>query len=86
VRTRVDNGGVAFSVIDNGPGLTESDAARAFQPFFTTKPEGLGVGLAISRAIVETAGGQIWVEPAQKRGAAFHFTLPCGSTPHAVDA
>ena len=76
VRTRADEAGFArISVADTGPGLDSEDAKRLFQPFFTTKAEGLGMGLAISRTIVEAHGGRLWCEPAQG-GAVFHFTVP----------
>lgn len=66
---------VAIMVADRGPGLTiEQD--RVFEPFVTTKPDGLGLGLSISRTIVESHGGQMWVEPRQGGGAIFGFSLP----------
>jgi two-component system sensor kinase FixL len=63
------------SVADSGPGISEEAMARLFQPFFTTKAEGMGVGLSISRTIVEAHGGRIWAEPTPGGGATFHFTL-----------
>ncbi|AEJ02288.1 PAS/PAC sensor signal transduction histidine kinase [Nitrosomonas sp. Is79A3] len=63
-------------VQDNGPGLDHAMAERIFEPFFTTKPTGIGMGLDISRALVEANGGQLWVEPGAKPGAKFQFTLP----------
>jgi len=76
VRTQTDDAGfVRISVADTGPGLDPEDAKRLFQPFFTTKAEGLGMGLAISRTIVEAQGGRLWSETAQG-GAIFHFTVP----------
>jgi two-component system, LuxR family, sensor kinase FixL len=62
------------SVADTGPGLRPEIADRLFQPFMTTKPQGMGVGLSISRTIVEAHGGRIWVESSGD-GATFHFTL-----------
>ncbi len=63
------------AVADTGPGVDEETAARLFQPFFTTKAEGMGVGLSISRTIVQAHGGRIWIEPTPGGGATFHFTL-----------
>ena len=63
-------------VADNGPGVDETIAPRLFEAFVTTKEKGLGVGLSICRAIVESHGGRIWLEPNEPRGASFVFTLP----------
>lgn len=63
------------SVSDTGPGISPEVAARLFQPFVTSKAAGMGVGLSISRTIVEAHGGRIWVTPSPSGGAAFHFTL-----------
>ncbi len=79
VRTQPDGDGfVRVSVTDTGPGIDAEDAARLFQPFFTTKADGLGMGLAISRTIVEAHGGRLWAEPAVG-GAHFHLTFPVDS-------
>lgn len=66
------------SVQDSGPGINPDTIKRIFEPFFTTKPTGIGMGLAISRALIESNGGQLWFEPnvLNSSGAAFHFTLP----------
>lgn len=64
------------SVTDTGSGIEPEIAAQLFQPFITTKEEGLGVGLSVCRTIVEAHGGQIWVEENPGGGAAFRFTLP----------
>jgi len=61
---------------DSGPGLDQVMAKRVFEPFFSTKPNGIGMGLAISRALIEANGGQLWVDPDARPGAKFHFTLP----------
>ncbi len=63
-------------VSDTGPGLSQAQAEEVFQPFFSTKASGLGMGLAISRTIIEAHGGKLWVESSPGAGAHFHFTLP----------
>lgn len=63
------------SVVDTGPGLDAATAARLFQPFVTTKAQGMGVGLSISRTIVEAHGGRIWTESNPGGGAIFRFTI-----------
>jgi PAS domain S-box-containing protein len=64
------------SVEDTGLGIEEEHADRLFAPFFTTKPEGIGMGLPICRSIIEAHGGRLWVDKKEPRGAAFRFTLP----------
>ncbi len=64
------------SVQDNGPGLDASVSKHVFEPFFTTKSSGIGMGLAISRALIEANGGQLWVDVDARPGATFQFTLP----------
>lgn len=64
------------SVIDTGPGIDADVASQLFQPFVTTKRHGMGVGLSISRTIIEAHGGRIWAEPSMGGGAVFRFTLP----------
>lgn len=76
VRTCADGSMAQVTVRDSGPGVDENIRHRIFEPFFTTKPRGLGMGLAISRAIIESHGGQLWVESDPGSGAGFHFTLP----------
>lgn len=76
VSTRpAEPGVVEVSVADTGPGISPDIASQLFQPFITTKPQGMGVGLSISRTIVESHGGQIWTEPNAGGGAVFRFTL-----------
>jgi two-component system sensor kinase FixL len=76
VSTRfVGSGMVEVSVADTGSGISEEVAAQLFQPFVTTKPHGMGVGLSICRTIIEAHGGQIWTEPNDGGGAVFRFTL-----------
>jgi signal transduction histidine kinase len=70
-------------VADSGIGLSPEDRERVFAPFFTTKPKGLGMGLAISRSIVEAHGGSIWATRGAEHGSTFHVRLPasCESRP-----
>ncbi len=72
----VDDDWIEISVADTGPGLSDEVAARLFQPFVTSKPHGMGVGLSICRTIIETHGGRIWAEPGADGGCVFRFTLP----------
>jgi two-component system sensor kinase FixL len=67
---------VEVFVSDTGPGLSPEVAEQLFQPFFTTKSQGMGVGLSISRTIIEAHGGRIWAEANPKGGTIFRFTLP----------
>ena len=66
---------VEIGVIDTGPGLAPEVSAQLFQPFVTTKKQGMGVGLSICRTIVESHGGHIWAESMPGGGTAFRFTL-----------
>jgi signal transduction histidine kinase len=77
VKSRLgEDGQVEISVNDTGPGLPLGMADQIFGAFFTTKPQGSGMGLAISKSIVESHGGRIWVNDDGGRGTTFHFTLP----------
>lgn len=67
---------IRLSVSDNGPGLAPHDADKIFEAFYTTKPGGLGLGLPISRSIVQAHGGRLWVESSPQGGATFHLSLP----------
>jgi two-component system sensor kinase FixL len=71
-----DGGMVQVSVADTGSGIPPNIAEQIFQPFFTTKPQGMGVGLSISRTIVEEHGGKIWIEPNPDGGTIFQIALP----------
>jgi two-component system sensor histidine kinase TtrS len=76
VRVSSANGVVEIGVADTGPGLGEDAMNRLFETFFTTKPQGLGLGLSLSRSIIESHGGRLWAENIQGGGALFRFTLP----------
>jgi hypothetical protein len=65
-----------FMVADTGPGVSQALQDRLFEPFYTTKSEGMGMGLNICRTIVEFHEGRLWVEPAEPTGCVFRFTLP----------
>jgi PAS domain S-box-containing protein len=71
-----DAGAVVVEVRDSGPGLDEEDTERLFEPFYTTKGEGIGIGLSISRSIVEAHGGRLWATSNEPYGAVFRFSLP----------
>jgi len=73
--------GVLVSVRDSGEGLAQDKLDRVFNAFYTTKPDGMGMGLAISRSIVEAHGGRIWATPNSPRGAVIQFILPVGMEP-----
>lgn len=70
---------IRVAVRDRGPGLASDKLDKLFMPFFTSKREGLGLGLSISRSIVEMHGGRIWAENNEDQGATFYFTLPTGA-------
>ncbi len=76
VRSRSTEGGVLVTVRDAGRGLDRATLDRLFTPFFTAKPKGMGMGLAICKTIVEAHGGRIWAEPNVDRGATFAFLVP----------
>jgi signal transduction histidine kinase len=70
------NGGVLVSVRDSGKGISPEQLGRLFDPFYTTKSDGMGMGLSICRSIIESHGGSIWAAANHPQGAAFHFTIP----------
>jgi signal transduction histidine kinase len=80
---RVENGQVLISVSDTGMGLPPQQADKIFNAFFTTKTHGTGMGLRISRSIVESHGGRLWATDNSPRGATFQFTLPTTVAAHA---
>ena len=71
---------LAFSVTDQGPGISEEVKAQLFTPFFTTKAEGMGLGLSLCRTVVEQHGGLLAFEPNRPSGTIFRFTLPAHSS------
>lgn len=75
-------GSVLVSVSDTGPGLPPASVARIFEPFYTTKASGLGIGLSICRSIVEAHGGRLWATPNEPQGAVFSMTLPTRQSSH----
>jgi len=68
--------GILVEVADSGAGVAEDDRERIFESFYTTKGSGVGIGLSISRALVEAHGGRLWVDGRAPQGATFRFTLP----------
>lgn len=76
--SQAPSGGVLVSVGDSGPGLIDGDAEHLFEPFYSSKASGMGMGLAICRAIVETHGGRLWASANRPRGAVFQFVVPAG--------
>jgi len=80
VKSQLQDGQLQFSVSDTGPGLPAGGVDQIFSAFFTTKPQGSGMGLAISRSIVESHGGRLWATANDGRGATFHFALPAEVT------
>ena len=78
LQLRIDDGEATLSVSDNGPGLPDAPSERLFEPLFSTRPEGLGMGLSISRSIIEAHQGRIWIDdlsPARP-GASCHVRIP----------
>src|SRR6185295_295851 len=69
-----------ISVRDHGIGLNDAQLVRLFEAFYTTKPQGMGMGLAISRSIIEAHGGRLWAEPNPGPGATFSFSLPAAAS------
>ncbi len=80
---RDDSHQLLISVGDTGVGLQPEQAEQIFNAFFTTKPQGTGMGLPISRSIIESHGGHLWAAGAPGRGATFQFTLPATVAAHA---
>jgi len=77
-----DSGQLLISVMDTGVGVPAEKLDQIFTPFFTSKPEGTGMGLPISRSIIESHGGRLWADPNPESGSIFRFTLPIERTAH----
>jgi signal transduction histidine kinase len=86
VKSELQDGQLQFSVSDTGVGLPTEGADQMFSAFFTTKQQGSGMGLAISRSIVESHGGRLWAVANDGRGATFYFTLPTHVTESATES
>jgi signal transduction histidine kinase len=76
INTTFENGLILLAVEDTGAGIMAGDNEKVFEPFYSTKSDGLGMGLAICRSIIENHGGKLWLEQAPNLGAAFHINLP----------
>jgi signal transduction histidine kinase len=80
IRTRYDDGDRArLSVQDSGVGIDTQNVDTLFQAFYTTKSEGMGIGLSISRSIIESHHGRLWAETNDGPGATFSFSIPCNA-------
>lgn len=86
VHTRANGLYVRFEVRDRGPGIDPSLGDRIFEPFHTTKANGMGVGLSVSRSIIENHGGRLWAEPNEGGGAKFIFEVPHSAQPESGEA
>jgi len=78
------DGMIEITIADTGPGIAEAVRAKLFQPFVTTKAEGMGVGLSICHSIIEAHGGRLWATPNPGGGTVFHFTVQTASPPEAM--
>ena len=76
MKSQLQDGQLQFSVSDTGVGLPTEKMDQIFSAFFTTKPQGSGMGLSISRRIIEAHGGRLWASSKSGRGATFQFSLP----------
>jgi signal transduction histidine kinase len=76
VSFKVNGHGIRLEIADTGPGIDRKQLERVFDPFYTTKPDGIGMGLAICRNCIDAQGGNIWATSVPNHGATIHFTLP----------
>ena len=76
INTEATDDSAHVGVRDNGPGLCLESLPRLFDPFYTTKPDGMGMGLSICRSIIEAHGGRLWATGHTPQGAFFQFTIP----------
>jgi signal transduction histidine kinase len=76
---------VRVRVRDSDPGFARAALERVFEPFYTTKPEGMGMGLSICRSIIEAHGGRLWATGYEPRGALFQFTTPLTEPPSVIN-
>jgi signal transduction histidine kinase len=83
IRTEWKDTQILAAITDNGNGISSDEAEKIFKPFYTSKPQGLGMGLAICRSIINNHQGRLWVENNPDRGATFFFTLPTATEAHA---
>jgi signal transduction histidine kinase len=81
ITEKAEPDGVLVAVRDSGPGLAPETLERLFDPFYTTKANGMGMGLSICHSIIEAHGGRLWATPNLPRGAVFQLTLPANSEP-----
>jgi signal transduction histidine kinase len=80
VRTRRDEGGgVCVAVQDSGVGFPPEDSERLFEAFYTTKAQGMGIGLSVSRSVIERHDGRLWAVRNEGPGATFSFSIPAGT-------
>ena len=84
ISTSTEDDQILITVSDSGCGLPADWSERLFEAFFTTKPQGTGMGLCISRRIVESHGGRLWASDNTVRGATFRVTLPSEADPHSL--
>ncbi len=86
VEAKAQGNAVELSVADQGRGIPREQRERVFEAFYSTKTSGVGIGLAISRSIVENHGGKLWFSPNPRHGTTFHFTVPVPGADHGSDA